>query len=90
MMEGKVSVDSAYAYREFSAFQNLEQRAFQLILTGETIGSGSRKEQITIQGLIQYKEGPVDLKVSEFIEVPFAFDFVGSITVSCTTTLATL
>ena len=83
-------IPSESAYREFVAFQSLEQRAIQIVLTGDTIGSGSRKESITIQGLIQYKEGPVDVKADEFIDVSFGFDFVGSVTVSCDTTIATI
>lgn len=89
-MEGKITIPSETAYREFCAYQANETRAFQLELTWNTIGSWTRKEKIIIQGMIQYIEWPTDIKVSEFLEVPFSFRFISDITVSVTTTVASI
>lgn len=89
-MEGKITIPSELAFTEFNAYQSNEPRAFQLELSWEKIGTWTRKEKILIQGMIQYVEWPSDIKVSEFIEIPFSFRFLSDITVSVTSTIASI
>lgn len=91
-MEGKFSMytENENIQEEYNAFQTLTKRAIEITFEGENIGSGSAKELFTIKGMIQYKEGPLDIKSGEFLTVPFTFDFISDITISIKSTIASI